>query len=55
LPISPIKKKNLQARIKNADGKTETIELVHTMNEGQIEWFKAGSALNRMREVLYGK
>lgn len=47
--------KNVQCRIKHADGSTETIELAHTMNEGQIEWFRAGSALNRMREVLYGK
>jgi hypothetical protein len=28
--------------------------LNQTLNEGQIEWFKAGSALNRMKEVLYG-
>jgi aconitate hydratase len=41
--------------IKHADGQKETIQLNHTMNEGQIEWFKAGSALNRMRQVLYGK
>jgi hypothetical protein len=25
--------------------------LNHTFNEQQIEWFKAGSALNRMKEV----
>jgi aconitate hydratase len=24
------------------------IKLVHTFNEGQIEWFKNGSALNTM-------
>ena len=47
--------KNVQCKIKHADGTTDTFELVHTMNEGQIEWFRAGSALNRMREVLYGK
>lgn len=41
--------------IKHADGSTETIKLQHTLNEGQIEWFKAGSALNRMREILKGK
>ena len=29
--------------------------LNHTMNEGQIEWFKAGSALNRMKEVAEKK
>ncbi|KAK7507599.1 hypothetical protein BaRGS_00001534 [Batillaria attramentaria] len=37
--------------IKHADGTTEKIQLKHTMNEGQIEWFHAGSALNRMKEL----
>ena len=36
--------------VKHADGKTDEITLNHTFNEGQIEWFKAGSALNRMKE-----
>ena len=26
--------------------KNQTLPLVHTMNETQIEWFKAGSAVN---------
>jgi aconitate hydratase len=47
--------KNVECQLKHADGSVEKIELCQTMNEGQIEWFKAGSALNRMREVLYGK
>lgn len=47
--------KPVECRIKHADGSTETVKLQHTLNEGQIEWFKAGSALNRMREKLYGK
>lgn len=33
----------------HADGSTDTIPLRHTLNEEQIEWFKAGSALNRIR------
>jgi aconitate hydratase len=32
--------------IKHADGNTEEIILNHTMNEQQLGWFKAGSALN---------
>jgi len=32
------------------DDTTEEITLNHTMNEGQIEWFKAGSALNLMAQ-----
>jgi aconitate hydratase len=34
------------------NGSTVTIPVNHTFNEEQIGWFKAGSALNRMREVL---
>ncbi|MCX6141040.1 MAG: aconitate hydratase [Candidatus Kapabacteria bacterium] len=32
--------------VTHADGTTETIQLKHTMNEQQLGWFKAGSALN---------
>lgn len=38
--------KNLTCTLKHADGSTEDIALAHTMNEAQIGWFKAGSALN---------
>ncbi|CAB1415225.1 unnamed protein product [Pleuronectes platessa] len=41
----------LTAVIKHADGSQESISLNHTFNETQIEWFKAGSALNRMKEL----
>ena len=30
------------------NGESYEIELSHTFNEGQIEWFKNGSALNTM-------
>jgi aconitate hydratase len=40
--------KPLIATITKANGSKSTIELNHTMNEGQIKWFKAGSALNLM-------
>jgi len=33
---------------KKADGSKVSVKLNHTFNEGQIEWFKAGSALNLM-------
>ncbi|ORX76150.1 aconitate hydratase [Anaeromyces robustus] len=36
----------LTAKITKADGSSFEIKLNHTLNEGQIEWFKAGSALN---------
>lgn len=37
--------------IKHPNGTQETILLNHTFNETQIEWFRAGSALNRMKEL----
>ncbi|KAJ3576027.1 hypothetical protein NP233_g697 [Leucocoprinus birnbaumii] len=42
--------KNLTLAVKHSDGTSEEIELAHSFNEGQIEWFKAGSALNLMAE-----
>lgn len=47
--------KPIDAEIKHADGKVEKIKLNHTLNEQQIGWFKAGSALNRMKEIAAGK
>ncbi|MFI3331070.1 MAG: aconitate hydratase [Rikenellaceae bacterium] len=38
--------RNLQVIISHADGSKETIEALHTYNPLQIEWFRAGSALN---------
>jgi len=32
--------------VKHSDGTSETLELNHTYNKDQVEWFKAGSALN---------
>ncbi|MFA6559750.1 MAG: hypothetical protein WCT03_25210, partial [Candidatus Obscuribacterales bacterium] len=42
--------KNIDVEIKHIDGTTEVIEVKHTMTEEQIGWFKAGSALNLIRE-----
>ena len=42
--------KPLTLVIQHADGKEESILLNHTYNENQIEWFKAGSALNLLKE-----
>ncbi|MBC3538695.1 aconitate hydratase [Rufibacter sediminis] len=39
----------LQVRLTHQDGTTYTFEANHTYNQGQIEWFKAGSALNLIR------
>jgi aconitate hydratase len=39
--------RQVKCQILHADGSAETILLNQSMNEQQIEWFKAGSALNR--------
>lgn len=40
---------NLNLVLHHADGSSETIEVAHTYNAQQIEWFKAGGALNIIR------
>jgi len=42
--------KPLNCVLNHSNGSSDTIVLDHTFNEQQIEWFKAGSALNRMKE-----
>jgi aconitate hydratase len=39
----------VSAVVHHSDGSEETVELSHTLNADQIEWFKAGSALNLLR------
>ncbi|MEE6502661.1 hypothetical protein FKM82_004590 [Ascaphus truei] len=43
--------KPLKCIITHQNGSQETVLLQHTFNETQIEWFQAGSALNRMKEI----
>jgi len=40
--------KPLTLVVKKAEGGEVKIPVNHTFNEGQIAWFKAGSALNQM-------
>jgi aconitate hydratase len=42
--------KQLQMVFHHADGSSDTIHVNHTYNEQQIEWFKAGAALNIIRK-----
>ncbi len=42
--------KDFTVVIHHADGTTDEIKAKHTYNENQIEWFKAGSALNLIRK-----
>jgi aconitate hydratase len=41
--------KPLTLEIVHASGSKETIQLNHSYNESQIEWFKSGSALNLIK------
>ena len=38
--------KPIHLELSHSNGEVEVIKLNHTFNEQQIEWFKAGSALN---------
>ncbi|MFV0537739.1 MAG: aconitate hydratase [Dysgonomonas sp.] len=40
---------NLVVELSHKDGSKDSFEVAHTYNETQIEWFKAGSALNFMK------
>lgn len=42
--------KNLQLVIHHSNGSSETIAVKHSYGERQIEWFKAGSALNLIKQ-----
>lgn len=42
--------KPIECIIKHSDGRSEKIMLNHSYNNSQIEWFKAGSALNVLRQ-----
>jgi len=41
--------KPLTLKLRHADGSEESIVVNHTYNKNQIEWFKAGSALNLIK------
>ena len=41
--------------IYKADGTKVTFEALHTFSDEQVEWFKAGSALNIVRQKVGAK
>lgn len=45
--------KNLSIQLTHKDGSTESFEVAHTYNAQQIEWFKAGGALNIIRSQVH--
>ncbi len=42
--------KNLTIVLNHADGTSDSFEAKHTYNQAQIDWVRAGSALNKIRE-----
>lgn len=44
--------KPVKCVLKHKDGSRDEIMLNHTFNAGQIDWFRAGSALNNMADML---
>jgi aconitate hydratase len=46
--------RNLKVVSHHADGSDDRFEVAHTLNEEQIGWFRAGSALNLLREAAGG-
>ena len=43
--------KPLKLELEHKDGTKEVIQLNHTYNQAQIDWFKAGSALNLIKQA----
>ena len=43
--------KNLSVEVVHTDGTSDILDLNHSYNAQQIEWFKAGSALNLIRQA----
>ncbi len=52
LDLPPVPGKNVRCQIVKPDGSTVEFEGVHTFSPEQIEWFKAGSALNVVRKKV---
>ena len=44
----------LTVELSHADGGSDSFEVKHTLNDDQIAWFKAGSALNKIRSANLG-
>jgi aconitate hydratase len=41
----------VECRVEHSDGTSELLQLDHSYSERQIEWFRAGSALNVLRHA----
>ena len=52
LDLPPAPGRNVRCQIVKPDGTTIDFEGVHTFSDEQVEWFKAGSALNVVRKKV---
>ncbi len=52
LDLPPVPGQNVRCQIVKPDGTTIDFEAVHTFSDEQVEWFKAGSALNIVRQKV---
>jgi len=50
--LPPVPDQPVRCQIAKADGTTVDFECTHTFSDEQVEWFKAGSALNIVREKV---
>jgi aconitate hydratase len=55
LGLPPVPDKNVTCVITKADGSKIEFEAKHTFSPEQVEWFKAGSALNIVRQKVAKK
>ncbi|MGI9645304.1 MAG: aconitase family protein, partial [Ilumatobacteraceae bacterium] len=54
LGLPPVPGEPVQCRIRKPDGTVIDFETTHTFSSEQVEWFKAGSALNIVRRKVAG-
>ena len=52
LGLPPVPGQNVRCQIVKPDGTTIDFEAIHTFSPEQVEWFKAGSALNIVRQKV---
>jgi aconitate hydratase len=52
LNLPPVPDQPVRCRITKSDGRTVEFEARHTFSPEQVEWFKAGSALNIVRQKV---
>ena len=55
LGLPPVPDKPVACVLHKADGSEVKFEALHTFSVAQVEWFKAGSALNIVRQRVAGK